>query len=270
MVDSKKIGKFIAMQRKQLSMTQGNLADKLNITNKAVSKWETGEGYPDISVLPALAEIFEVSVDEILKGEKDSAETNVNDRYRIKQNTEQANYILGKSIRHFANNYLLSISIMCIGIIVSSLGFKLYNGQYTSLVYSLMISLSSMIIGIMFYNNTYRGFASDIEKYNSMVKDKKLDIYKITHIRHIIFYAVYLVQSVILIFIIPSFPFRNIGYYYAYKKLYGYDPNHGRYWIDNDFCNIMIIAAYLILLCIGVVIIIRKNNKWKIQRHQHN
>ena len=91
------MGKFIAIQRKQLSMTQQNLADKLDITNKAVSKWETGEGYPDICVLPPLAEIFKVTVDELLKGEKNDPNINVSDPYRIKENTQQANYILENS-----------------------------------------------------------------------------------------------------------------------------------------------------------------------------
>lgn len=67
-MDSGKVGGFISTLRKDLGMTQQDLANRLNVTNKAVSKWETGEGYPEITMLPALADILGVSVDELLRG----------------------------------------------------------------------------------------------------------------------------------------------------------------------------------------------------------
>lgn len=65
-----KTGQFIAKRRKAVGLTQKELADRLGVTNKAVSKWETGGGMPDVSVLQELARILEVSVDELLKGIK--------------------------------------------------------------------------------------------------------------------------------------------------------------------------------------------------------
>ena len=63
-------GKFISRLRKEKGITQTALADKLNISNRTVSKWEHGDGFPDITILPELAEALGVSVDELLKGEK--------------------------------------------------------------------------------------------------------------------------------------------------------------------------------------------------------
>jgi transcriptional regulator with XRE-family HTH domain len=57
---------LIASRRKALGLTQQQLADKLHLTNKAVSKWETGEGLPDISILKNLAEALELSTDDLL------------------------------------------------------------------------------------------------------------------------------------------------------------------------------------------------------------
>ena len=54
------IGSFIAKCRKEKGLTQMQLAEKLNITNRAVSKWETGKSIPDISVMPELCEIFDI------------------------------------------------------------------------------------------------------------------------------------------------------------------------------------------------------------------
>jgi transcriptional regulator with XRE-family HTH domain len=69
-MDNNKIGKFIAERRKELGYNQKDLAEKLNVTDKAVSKWETGRSSPDVSLLIPLAKILGVSVTEILNGEK--------------------------------------------------------------------------------------------------------------------------------------------------------------------------------------------------------
>ena len=67
-MDSIKTGKFIADRRRQLGLTQQQLADKLNISFQAISKWETGSTYPNIELLRALALVLDVTADEILAG----------------------------------------------------------------------------------------------------------------------------------------------------------------------------------------------------------
>ena len=65
-----KIGKFIAACRKERGLTQLQLADKLGITDKAVSKWERGIAMPDTSIMLELCEILQINVNELLSGEK--------------------------------------------------------------------------------------------------------------------------------------------------------------------------------------------------------
>ena len=67
-MNQENIGKFIAELRKEKNMTQQELADKLMITDRAISHWENGRRLPDISLLKSLSEIFEVSITEILNG----------------------------------------------------------------------------------------------------------------------------------------------------------------------------------------------------------
>ena len=69
-MDQEKIGKFIATLRKEKGLTQQELAEKLGITKNAVSKWERGLGLMDMSLLKPLSEILDVSVTEILNGER--------------------------------------------------------------------------------------------------------------------------------------------------------------------------------------------------------
>ena len=69
-MDQIKIGKFIAERRKQANLTQAQLAEKLNITDRAVSKWETGRSLPDSSVMLELCGILEITVNDLLSGEE--------------------------------------------------------------------------------------------------------------------------------------------------------------------------------------------------------
>ncbi len=71
-----KIGKFIAECRKSANLTQMQLSEKLNITDRAVSKWETGKAMPDSSIMLSLCDILGISVNELLSGEKISMENN--------------------------------------------------------------------------------------------------------------------------------------------------------------------------------------------------
>ena len=71
-----KIGKFIAKCRKMKNMTQADLAEKLNITDRAISKWETGKGMPDSSIMLDLCNELSITVNELLSGEKIRMEDN--------------------------------------------------------------------------------------------------------------------------------------------------------------------------------------------------
>lgn len=73
-MDCEKIGRLIYKLRQEKNMTQKQLADVLNVSDKAVSKWERGAGFPDISLLRGLSDVFEVNVEKILSGE-----LNIND-----------------------------------------------------------------------------------------------------------------------------------------------------------------------------------------------
>ena len=68
-MDQIKIGKFIAECRKSKKLTQAELAEKLNITDRAVSKWERGKGLPDSSIMLSLCEELGINVNELLSGE---------------------------------------------------------------------------------------------------------------------------------------------------------------------------------------------------------
>lgn len=69
-MDAKKFGAFIAAMRKEKNMTQMDLARKLQVTDKAVSKWERGLGFPDINTIEPLADALGLSVLEVMRSER--------------------------------------------------------------------------------------------------------------------------------------------------------------------------------------------------------
>ena len=74
-MDNQKTGAFIAAKRKEQNITQKELAERIGVTNKAVSRWETGKGFPDVSVLKPLSEALNVTITELINGESSVPET---------------------------------------------------------------------------------------------------------------------------------------------------------------------------------------------------
>ena len=111
-----KIGEFIAVKRKEKSLTQAELAKKLGVTDKAVSKWERGLGCPDISILEILAKELDVSVLELLKGRKienevikvTEADDYVKDTFKVSKN------LFNKELKKKISTILMSISVFLI------------------------------------------------------------------------------------------------------------------------------------------------------------
>ena len=69
-MDNQKLGIFITELRKEKGLTQAQLAKKLNVTDKAVSKWERGVGFPDIKLLEPLADVLDISLLELMNSER--------------------------------------------------------------------------------------------------------------------------------------------------------------------------------------------------------
>lgn len=90
-MNSKDFGNKVATLRKEKGLTQSELAEKLNISNKAVSRWETGEGYPEITILPSLAKELGVTVDELLKDSESDDSTDYIDSIKPMKFSEAKN-----------------------------------------------------------------------------------------------------------------------------------------------------------------------------------
>lgn len=106
-MDKEKLGLFVSELRKEHNMTQKELAEKLGVTDKAVSKWERGLSFPDISLLEPLADTFDVSVMELLQGKRlrkeevipvEPANEVLDDLLRISDDEIRKKHVISKSI----------------------------------------------------------------------------------------------------------------------------------------------------------------------------
>ncbi len=108
-------GAFIAKLRKEVGITQQEMAEKLNVTAKAISRWETGKGYPDVTILPKISNIFNVSVNEILNGERFSKEeTNKISEEAILTVCHQASVEKRRDLRLLIIVGIISVIFICL------------------------------------------------------------------------------------------------------------------------------------------------------------
>lgn len=162
------MGIVIARQRKEKGFTQKQLGDKLSVSNKTVSKWETGEGFPDITILPVLAEALDITVDELLDGS--SLKNNENLK---RDDMECTEYLMDKTILKFKNSCILSVAFSIFGVMAYwILWYETHNRA--SLLISLVFGLASGCVGLIGYN----ALQMQMKKFNKLFPNRKKSLYE--------------------------------------------------------------------------------------------
>ncbi len=142
-IDKQQFGTFITKLRKEKGYTQKDIAKKLFISDKAVSKWERGLSMPDISLLVPLAEVLEITVTELLKYQRLETSKPLN--------TEQVEEIVKKAI-HFSKEYptpnLLNKKTWCILYVSSLFLFFIEFGIFLSTPYSIKQIPENLAVGV--------------------------------------------------------------------------------------------------------------------------
>ena len=123
------IGQFIAILRKANGMTQQEVADRLHVSNKAVSRWEREESAPDISLIPALAELLGVTCDELLKGERIAESVSVTMK-EVKVE-KQIRSLVNRTLSGFKTLVWISLAVAIIGLVCM---FGISYGMYRPVI----------------------------------------------------------------------------------------------------------------------------------------
>jgi len=128
-MEAKTIGKFIAVLRKANGMTQKELAEKLNVSDKAVSRWEREESLPDLTLIPVIAELFHITADELLRGERRSVGEQANNLQFSAKGEKQIAHMLSDGKTRLMIRSMISVGLSVagfLGALIANFGF--YRG----------------------------------------------------------------------------------------------------------------------------------------------
>ena len=140
-MNQEKIGKFISKCRKEKKLTQEQLAEKLGVSNKTISRWETGINMPDLSLFKPLCEILGISINDLISGEK----VGEND-YKEKLEENIINTINYSNQNTDKNNKRLSLFLIIIGILMSITALTIFKRESSwGSIYSIIGGIISFI-----------------------------------------------------------------------------------------------------------------------------
>lgn len=158
------IGQFISALRKANGMTQQEMADRLGVSNKAVSRWERDECAPDISLIPAIAEMFGVTCDELLKGRR-ILEAAPQEKKEPKVERQVKN-LVNRTLSSFKTLIWISLTISAIGL-VCMFGIS-YGFYYPVIGFSVMLlfEVCACVVAILAVSRT-----KDVKTHNELFEE---------------------------------------------------------------------------------------------------
>ena len=133
------IGNYIASKRRALNLTQEQLAEKLQVSNKTISKWENGKCMPDYSIIQKLCEILKVSLAELMDGEDMSDES-----VRLYDDEQILDLLRRTQELEYQKKVLYGLILIVLGIATSALGKTANGSDVQDFVAGLLIGLSVM------------------------------------------------------------------------------------------------------------------------------
>lgn len=150
-MNQSKIGKFISQKRKEKNLTQAQLAEKLGVSNKSVSKWETGKCMPDYSIIQRLCDELDISVSELVDGEEQEK-----DSIRLYDAGQMLDMIERVQLLEYQKELLSGLSVVIVGLILLTLSFVTKGEDSRGFVSGLLLGLSSVLnlLGIILLAKT--------------------------------------------------------------------------------------------------------------------
>lgn len=197
-MNQKKIGSFLKELRKEKGITQEEFAEKINVAGRTVSRWETGTNMPDISLLIEIAEFFDVSIPEIINGERKSEIMNeevkeVAEKLSDYANVEKESII--KSIRSFSIVGTIALFVFSMleltGLVLQNVIFEKIALYCETLVFVTVIMIMAHTTGLIY----------NLEKKKKIVQMKRLP----KAVQMIIAAIVAFVSAIIIKFLLARF-----------------------------------------------------------------
>lgn len=157
-MEKKTIGGFISALRKANGMTQRELAQRLNVSDKTVSRWECDESAPDLSLIPVIAEIFNVTCDELIRGQRKSPEERAStptDGQSDKKCEKEIQRLLKSTFSRYQSQSYIAMGISTLGMIVALICNLAFLSAILGFLLGLIFFLASIICQAVFMNKAF-------------------------------------------------------------------------------------------------------------------
>ncbi len=211
-MDIEKISSIIKTKRKEKGLTQEELANKINVTEKAISRWETGRGTPDISLLVPLSKELGISVSEILKGKENIKED---------KNIKEIVYYIDKTKKE-KDNHVITIATIIYGFLLLLYLYYLrvnYDLDTFNISYLGELMYNAFFISSVFLTNRYIA-----NYYFDTIEDRE----RMNKISYIMIFVIYLVMVFNMTIFARNFnvydhnivPFKTLIKYWTYPDVY--------------------------------------------------
>lgn len=149
-MNQSKIGKFILECRKVKKLTQSELAEKLGVTDKSISNWENGRNMPDLVLFKPLCEILEISINDLISGEKVAKE-----KYQEKLEENIISTIDYTNIKVTEKNNIIGVILIAFGILISITAMSIFPSESSwGSIYSVFGGIVSLV-GISKFTNKF-------------------------------------------------------------------------------------------------------------------
>lgn len=159
-MEKKTIGKFIAVLRKASGMTQKELGDRLYVSDKTVSRWERDECTPELALIPVIAEIFGITADELLRGERNAPagegaalEAPETVAYQKKKSDKQWRSLLHRRMTTYQNLTYLSVGLPIVGLLGAAIANLALTRGLVGFCIAAAFVLASVICQLCFVSN---------------------------------------------------------------------------------------------------------------------
>ena len=233
-MEKKTIGKFIAVLRKANGMTQKDLADKLFVSDKTVSRWERDECDPDLSLIPAIAELFGITTDELLRGEKNNPDALIEDEPKLSAKAEkQFKTMLHSRMNRYKNMSLISVGLLLAGLILAVICNTVLSEAILGFCLTALFIVASAICQYIFAANALIPKDEDDDTYAPQINEANTGITKVAT-------AIYFGAITVLTFCLPlAFASRRISVGVNGLYIYHYRVNGESWLYRGTFCAIV-------------------------------
>ena len=150
-MDQKKVGSFLRELRKEKQLTQEQLAERFGVTNRSVSRWETGSNMPDLSILVELADFYDVDIRDIIDGERKGEDMNKEEKERLQLVADYAETEKNTLLMRLRIFSIVGLVSLIAGLVMLVLGGDNNLPVYDYLMGTLMgVSIGALLVAVFY------------------------------------------------------------------------------------------------------------------------